>query len=126
MSSSARAGDPVGHGEPRHRQHVLRDRHLPEDAGDLKRPGDALAEDLVRLEAGHVLASIDHLAVIGPDDPGEQVKGRRLAGPVGPDQPGDLAPGHGEAASVDGAHPTERFPEVAHLEDDPVRARARQ
>src|SRR5712691_9094609 len=66
-----RARDPVGHVEPGYREHILEDRHLPEDARDLERPRDAPAEDLVGLEAGEAgdLAPGDGEAasVHGPD-----------------------------------------------------------
>src|SRR5947208_2900929 len=103
-----RARDPIGHVEPGHREHILEDRHLPEDARDLERPRDAPAEDLVGLEAGEVLSPVEHLAAVG----------RR--------EPGDLAPGDGEAASVHGPDPAEGLSEITRLQGDPVRARAHQ
>src|SRR6266581_985889 len=120
------ARDPVGHPERGHREHVFENRHLPEDARDLERPRDALAEDLVGLEAGEVLSVVDHLAAVGLEEARQEVERRRLARAVGADEAGDLAAGDGEAAAVDRPDPAEGLLQIAGLEGDRVGARSLQ
>src|SRR5207245_9033130 len=87
------------------------------DRGELERPHQATSGDLVRPEAGDVLAVEDDRAPGRSQDPGQQVETGRLAGAVGADQADDLALVDGEVDAVDGGQATEEPGEITGLEE---------
>ncbi|ORE91538.1 membrane associated protein [Stappia sp. 22II-S9-Z10] len=75
----------------RHHHQILAHRQRVELLGELKGAQQAAPEELVRGEAGDVLAVQPHGAGGRRIEPGDDVEERRLAGAVGADQPGDGA-----------------------------------
>ena len=72
-------------------EYVLEDRIAGENAGFLEGAHHAQIGDLVGTSAVQGLAPVEDLPGRGPEEPGDHVKGRGLAGAVGSNQPHHLA-----------------------------------
>jgi len=80
---------------------ILQRREAAKQADVLEGSRDTFGGDAVRAHPGDVLAPIDQPAARRRDQPGDQVKQRRLAGAVWADQAEDFALAHAERDIID-------------------------
>ena len=78
---------------------VLDGGQVGELAGDLEGAQQAAVEQIVRRQAGHVLAVEDDAPAVGHERAGDGVEQRRLAGAVGADQAGHRSAGNAQRAA---------------------------
>ena len=98
-------------------EHILERGHLLEERGELKRAHEPARGDLMRAEAGDVLAVEDDRPAGRSQKSAQEIEAGRLAGAVRADQADDLALVDGEVDAVDGRQPAEEPGEIARLEE---------
>ena len=98
-------------------QDVVLDRQVPKGLDQLKGAADAGGADLIGPQSGEAAAGKPDFSLVGPDDAGDQVEHRRLAGPIRADQGDDVAFGNREADVGDGSQAAELLRQVLDLQE---------
>ena len=107
------ARDPAAAGE-RADHHVLRHREARERLQDLERAGDAEVAEPIGSQTGHVGSGEAHRPGVRPDEAGDEIEERRLAGAVRPDQADDLPPADLERHVAIRVHAAEALRKAVH------------
>jgi hypothetical protein len=98
---------------------VLAAGEVLEEAGDLERPCQPASGHRLWRQPGDVLVERDDLAGRGPQEAGEEVEQRGLAGAVGPHEGVHSALMHLEVDAVDRAEAPERLAQTTRPQRDP-------
>src|SRR5512134_313401 len=117
LPAAAPAAFPAGARRPEGNDEILVGGQGVEGPHDLERSRDPHPRDLVRGPAGDLAAKKKHLALPGPQEPGDAVDERRLPRAVRPDDPEDLPLLDRKAHGGERLYAPERLADPFHGQD---------